>query len=85
MLWRSAVPGPDEPVGLPGCIVSCDARGMRVGTRDGSLLVTAVSDAGESPQPAHRWLEHAGLAPGTAFDPVDELTARWALGAGPHP
>jgi methionyl-tRNA formyltransferase len=85
MLWRSSVPGPEEPVGLPGCIVSCDAQGMRVGTRDGSLLVTAVSDAGESPQPAHRWFEHAGLATGAAFDPVDELTARWALGAGAAP
>lgn len=85
MLWCSAVPGLDEPAGVPGSIMSCDAQGMRVGTRDGSLLVTAVSDAGASPQPAHRWFEHAGLAPGAAFDPVDELTARWALGAGPAP
>ena len=40
---------------------SCDAQGMRVGTGDGSLVITWVSDAGQSPQPAQHWFDQAGL------------------------
>lgn len=85
MLWRSAVPGPDELVGVPGRVLSCDAQGMRVGTRNGSLMVTAASDPGQPPEPAERWFERAGLAPGAEFNSVDDLTARWAMGTALTP
>ncbi len=85
MFWRSTVPGRDERAGPPGRILGCDAQGMRVGTRDGSLLVTALSDAGEPPQPAHRWFDQSGIALGATFDPVDAVTAAWAMGAGQAP
>jgi methionyl-tRNA formyltransferase len=81
MLWRSALPGPHEPPGTPGCILTCDAHGMRVGTGDGSLVITWVSEAGKLPQPAQHWFAQAGLDRGAVFDPVDDVTAAWAMGA----
>ena len=85
MFWRSTLPGRDAPTGPPGRILACDAQGMRVGTQDGSLLVTALSDAGQPPQPAHSWFDRSGMALGATFDPVDDLTAAWAMGAAQSP
>jgi methionyl-tRNA formyltransferase len=85
MLWRSALPGPNEPPGPPGRIMSCDARGMRVGTGRGSIVITSVSDPGRAPQPARQWFERAGLDAGATFDRVDDVTAAWAMGGSLAP
>ncbi len=81
MLWRSAVPGADEPDGPPGMILECSAAGMRVGAASGSVLVTQVSGRGEPPAAAGAWCRAAGIVPGMEFDPVDPETGRWALGS----
>lgn len=85
MLWRSVISGRHEKTTAPGRIVSCDARGVCVGTRDGGLIVTAVADPGQPPERAHRWFERNNIAPGAGFDPVDDQTAAWAMGAAPAP
>jgi methionyl-tRNA formyltransferase len=94
MLWASAVPEPlapgcpagqPAPGAGPGEIIGCDARGMWVATGSGNLLVTAMSDAGSLPEPPLAWARRCGLRAGDRFDPVDDATARWALGLGPAP
>lgn len=85
MLWRTAVPLPGEPEGPPGQVLACDERGMRVGTRAGSVVVTAVSDASEPPHQAASWCRRSGVRPGIRFDPVDPESARWALGPAAEP
>lgn len=84
MLWASA--GPENGTdGSPGRVLDVGPRGMRVGTAGGSVLVTAVSDPGASPEPARTWAGRNGLRAGARFDPVDRATAAWALGLGPEP
>jgi methionyl-tRNA formyltransferase len=85
MLWASKVPGSQARGGGAGEIIGCDARGLWIAAGSGSLLVTAVSDAGSLPEPALTWARRNGLRAGDRFDPVDEATARWALGQGPAP
>jgi len=88
MLWASAVPGPGPragPPGPPGEVTGSGPAGVWVGTADGSVLLTAMSDEGTPPEPAWSWARRAGLRPGARFDPVDEATSRWALGLGPAP
>jgi methionyl-tRNA formyltransferase/O-antigen/teichoic acid export membrane protein len=85
MLWRSEVPGPNEPVGPPGMLLGTEGDGVRVGTGDGSLLVTCVSDEDGPAQSAADWYRRQEVAPGTTFAEVDEATSRWALGLGPAP
>ena len=84
MLWASAIPPwpPGRPSGEPGQILGYEADGIRVGTADGGLLVTAMSDDGERPEPAAGWARRAGLRAGDQFDPVPRPVARWALGRG---
>jgi methionyl-tRNA formyltransferase len=86
MLWGSALPPwpPGRACAEPGLILGCEAEGIRVGTADGSLLVTALSDEGERPEPAPGWARRAGLRAGDQFNPVPRATARWALGRGPR-
>lgn len=98
MLWASAVPpqrsrrggrapgilGARPPHG-PGQILGYEAEGVRVGTADGGLVVTAMSDTGGRPEPAHGWARRAGLRAGQTFCPVPPGTAQWALGLGPAP
>jgi methionyl-tRNA formyltransferase len=84
MLWASAMPGPGR-TGQPGQVLALDERGPLVGTADGSVRVTAMSDAGSPPEPARLWARRNGLRPGASFGAVDEATARWALGLGPDP
>jgi methionyl-tRNA formyltransferase len=94
MLWASAVPGslapgfPSAapwPRGGPGEVIGCDADALRVATGSGTLLVTSMSDAGSPPESALAWALRSGLQAGDRFDPVDDATARWALGLGPAP
>jgi methionyl-tRNA formyltransferase len=85
MLWRSLVPAADEVKADPGHIVSCDATGVRVGTRHGSIVITEMSDAGCDPQSAHTWFQSSGLQVGECFDAVDPAVSRWAQGLGPMP
>ncbi|HLH84929.1 MAG TPA: methionyl-tRNA formyltransferase [Trebonia sp.] len=87
MLWASAVPPrrPGRPSAGPGQVLGYEAEGVRVGTADGSLLVTAMSDTGEQPEPAADWARRAGVRAGDKFRPVPPATARWALGLGPDP
>lgn len=85
MLWASAIPPwpPGRPSAEPGQILGYEADGIRVSTADGSLLVTAMSDEGERPEPAAGWARRAGLRAGHQFNPVPRAVARWALGRGP--
>jgi methionyl-tRNA formyltransferase len=86
MLWASAVPPwpPGRPRAEPGHILGHETEGVRVGTADGSLLVTAMSDDGERPEPAACWALRAGLRAGDQFNQVSPAIARWALGRGPR-
>lgn len=84
LLWASAFPAPG-PSGPPGRVIAVAERGVLVGTAGRPLLVTAMSEAGAPPEPAGPWAVRNGLHPGEAFAPVDEATARWALGLGPAP
>ncbi len=85
MLWASAPPGPAGPGGTPGEVLGWDANGIRVGTADGIVLLTSVSDADAAAGPAAAWAERTGLRPGAVFEPVGGETAAWALGLGPKP
>jgi methionyl-tRNA formyltransferase len=91
MLWASAVPSgtaafaADPLVAGRGKILGCEPDGVRVGTADGSLVLTAMSDAGSAPEPAAGWARRNGLRAGDSFRPVSPATARWALGLGPAP
>jgi methionyl-tRNA formyltransferase len=95
MLWASEVPGPLVPGPLPGRslargggpgeIIGCDARGLWVAAGGGNLRLTAMSDEASLPEPALTWACRSGLRAGDRFDPVDDATARWALGLGPAP
>jgi hypothetical protein len=69
----------------PGRILGCNGDGVWVGTADGSLLVTAMSDAGARPEPAAWWARRSGLHVGDRFCPVPPAIALWALGLGPEP
>lgn len=91
MLWASALPSgattfaADAFVAGPGQVLGCEPHGVRVGTADGSLVLTALSDAGSAPEPAAGWARRNGLRAGDSFRPVSPATARWALGLGPAP
>ena len=96
MLWASAVPSDattfaadsivaDSVVAGPGEILGYEPDGVRVGTADGSLVLTAMSDAGSAPQPAADWARRNGLRAGDTFRPVSPAAAKWALGLGPAP
>jgi methionyl-tRNA formyltransferase len=69
----------------PGEILDIGPDGVRVATASGSLLVTAMSEAGSPPEPATAWAARTGLRPGARFRPVPPATALWALGLGPTP
>jgi len=84
MLWASAVGGRCAGVAA-GQVLGWDAGGVRVGTADGFLLLTAMSDGRDAPGPAASWAERNGLRPGDRFEPVRAETAAWALGLGPKP
>ena len=65
-----------------------DADGVRVGTADGVILLTSMSDAdgaAGSSGSAAAWAERNGVRPGEVFEPVSAETAAWALGLGPKP
>ena len=81
-LWRSEPPC-DEPNGEPGLLLGCDGKALRVGTGGGSLRLLRVQEEGGTEEDAASWYRRRRIAPGMRFDPVDETTARWALGLGP--
>jgi hypothetical protein len=85
MLWASAVPGDAEPEGRPGEVIGTDESGVRVGTADGSLLVTAMSSEGSPSQSAFTWAREHNMGLHEHFDDVDEETSRWVLGLGDAP
>jgi methionyl-tRNA formyltransferase len=84
MVWASALPGEDEPPGTPGEIMGVEPDGIRVGTREGSIVITRMSND-ERPEHARRWLRRARVLPGSRFDPVPPQAARWARGEAPSP
>ena len=84
MLWASTVDGAC-PGRAAGEVLGHDEQGIRVATADGAVVVTSVSDGGESPGPAAAWASRNGLRPGDGFEPVRSGTAAWALGLGPKP
>jgi methionyl-tRNA formyltransferase len=85
MVWRTRPPRGDEPCGPPGSVLAVEPSGVLVGTRGGSVLVTAMGGPGRPPQPAIRWSRRAGLRPGARFAAVSPAVARWVLGEGPRP
>ena len=64
----------------PGEVIGPDEDGVRVGTADGSVLVTAMSIEGSAPQAAFAWAREHGMGLHDRFEDVDEETARWVLG-----
>jgi len=82
-LWRSETPRADEPEGPPGVILGLEGTAVRVGTRGGSLRILRVQEDRGVEETAGSWYRRRALAPGARFDPVDEATARWALGLAP--
>jgi methionyl-tRNA formyltransferase len=84
MLWGSSSPA-THPGARAGEVIKCSPEGIRVGTSDGSVLLSFVSEADDQPIPASDWIRVSGMAEGDRFEPVDEATARWALGLGPNP
>jgi methionyl-tRNA formyltransferase len=84
MLWASA-PGGTHTGGAVGEVLGWDTDGVLVGTADGVVLVTSMSDAAQSPGPAAAWAERNGLRAGDRFEPVPAETAAWAFGLGPKP
>ncbi|MEU1475418.1 methionyl-tRNA formyltransferase [Streptomyces sp. NPDC005760] len=85
MVWHTRLPSGDEPGGPPGSVLSVEPGGVRVATRDGSVLVTDMSGPDELPQPAALWSRQAGVRPGARFEAVPPEVARWVLGQGPRP
>lgn len=87
MLWASAAPQerPGGQAAEPGQILGYEAEGVQVATASGSLLVTAMSGAGEEAEAAADWGRRAGLRAGDTFRPVPPETALWAAGLGPDP
>ena len=82
LLWRSEPPA-DEPDGEPGLLLGCEGKALRVGTGGvGSLRLLRVQEEGGTEEDAASWYRRRRLDPGRRFDPVDEATARWALGLG---
>jgi methionyl-tRNA formyltransferase len=81
-LWRSEPPG-HEPDGDPGLLLGCEGRALRVGTGVGSLRLLRVQEEGAAEEDAASWCQRRHVAQGMRFDPVDEATARWALGLEP--
>lgn len=87
MVWHTRPPRGDEPGGPPGSVLAVEPGGVRVATRNGSVLVTDMSGPGPDrpPQPAARWCRQAGVRPGARFEAVPPAVARWVLGEGPRP
>ena len=85
MVWRTRPPRGDEPGGPPGTVLGVVPSGVRVATRGGSVLVTAMSGPDRPPQPAAHWSRQTGLEPGARFETVPPAVARWVLGEGPRP
>jgi methionyl-tRNA formyltransferase len=80
MVWETRPPQAGEPVARPGQVLRLEADGLRIGVRGGSILATRMSEAGQRPQHARRWMRRARMVPGAAFDPVSADVARWARG-----
>ena len=86
VLGRPRRPGIGPAGGPPGTVLGGARGGIRVATAGGgSVLVTAVSDAGRPPEPASGWALRNGLRAGDHFTGADRATARWVLGLGPEP
>ncbi|MFC5532345.1 methionyl-tRNA formyltransferase [Cohnella yongneupensis] len=70
-VWRCEVPGADDQslkpawaAMAPGSILETDARGIRVRTGDGSLVLAEVQPAGKKALSAAEYARGARLAPG---------------------
>ncbi|GAA1256120.1 methionyl-tRNA formyltransferase [Oryzihumus leptocrescens] len=85
MVWATRTPEGDTPAGRPGEVLALEENGIRVGVRDGSILVTHVSMPGRTPHPAMPWATRSGLGVGVRFDSVPRRLAQWARGEGPRP
>jgi methionyl-tRNA formyltransferase len=84
MLWASAMCDA-HPGGAAGEVLGWDSDGVRVGTADGAVVVTAVSDDSQVPGSAAEWAERNGVRAGDTFDPVPPAVAAWAIGLRPRP
>ncbi|HEY6793144.1 MAG TPA: methionyl-tRNA formyltransferase [Kineosporiaceae bacterium] len=85
MVWRSVPPRPPDPIGPAGQVLCADVGGLRVGTANGSVLVTEAGDPGGPIEPAGLWYRRQGWAVGETFDHVDPAVSAWALGLAPRP
>jgi methionyl-tRNA formyltransferase len=79
-IWSTALPGEAEPTGAPGRIMSVTGSNVRVGTQNGSIVVTSASLDGAPPRPAAQVFAESGLPVGSQFDDVPIEVRRWARG-----
>ena len=84
-IWATQLPTDSEPVGPPGEIFGIERDGIRVGTAEGSILVTRMSGPGQLPGHARRWLRRSRHIVGTTFEQVSPELARWARTGGARP
>lgn len=80
MVWAAQPPAAGDPRGDPGQVLAYERDGVRVGTRDGSLLITRVSNPGHRPEHARRWLRRSRLAIGQHFELISPEVSRWSRG-----
>jgi methionyl-tRNA formyltransferase len=80
MVWAAQPPGPGDPRGEPGQLLAYERDGVRVGTADGSILLTRLSSPGHRPEHARRWLRRSRLALGQRFELIAPEVSRWARG-----
>lgn len=80
MVWSAQPPAPGDPRGEPGQVLAYERDGVRVGTRDGSILLTRLSTAGHRPEHARRWLRRSRLGIGQRFELISPEVSRWSRG-----
>jgi methionyl-tRNA formyltransferase len=80
MVWATEAPAPghrspsDRP---PGAVVAVEGDGIRVAVGDGDILVTRMSEPGNEPMHARRWLRRTRRQV-SAFDAAPPELAAWA-------
>jgi methionyl-tRNA formyltransferase len=68
----------------PGTVLGRDDAAVLVAAGRGTIRLLVVEEDGKE-MSAPEWYERRGRPAGSAFDPVDAATSRWARGLGPAP
>jgi len=82
MVWATRLPSPREPAGPPGEVIGFDRGGVRIGVRDGSVVVRRMSYPDYPPVPAGLWCRVSGVGVGSRFDLAPADRVAWARGEG---